>query len=780
MQELAEWNLGVSGLDAAADLRGDLSDFAPGSRNLIPEGQKEARPFRGLTIEGSSGSGGRKMVQIRDTWGSLDDDGATPGKGSLFSSVAEMLVYVGQGRVKLEGTWLGVLASNVLRFLLRWNGSYTDPKSGPYAAGLPELLAPTVGVVTNTSLYGAGNLNGTVSIRASRYRKTTGGRSRASAASDVVTVTNKAIYAVCDPIVSGQTHHIFFGTSDKLGAIGLHYRIARANPWTQQEYTEDDVERNVAITSVTSHDKLNAASGTFTAGDIGKLVENVSGYSIPAGTTITAVNSSTQVQLSASITVLSGGAGTVTLVSYVNSIRRAVVLNYKESDLIEETAWTLDFPPPTASHAFQLEGRMFLCSYADSRTMASETSDVPDASASPSSPGTALVASLVGQFESYDPRYPIYLPEKIIDVLGDGMESYKFVGGKNGIYAVQYLNVTNSAPATLTLLLRGEGIATPQNWCARQRAIYLYTGKGQPTRIVEGGVVDTSFAAKVRREMRDIEQADMVVFPIPNSNGVVYAAGTRAWMFDDATNRWSTELDLADQAVGSIISAVSTASRSLITIANGSTRTAYEFDEGDGSYIVGVGHYQESPQAGSIKIVQKITATGETDVTNKSGWLCIFANTLPTHDVAFTTNGDNEVLINAEILNDEYIGSYVLIKEAGTGGDWLYGRITAVDSPIQFQLGTPERDLGNSVALEAGGTTSNAYCLIAKRIFPFTINRHGTFEVESPELFIPGFSSYAVAMMLENDGVRAQPLRITLSGTVNNEEGWKRPSTQFG
>jgi hypothetical protein len=288
MQELAQWLFGTGGTDAAADLRGDLSDFAPGSRNLLPNGRKEARPFRGLTSAGAS-SGGRQMVQLKDSWGSLDDDGGTPGRGSLFSTVADMLAYIGQGQVKVQGTAIaGALASNLLRFLLKWNGSYTDAKSGPYAAGMPEPSAPQVGIVDG-DLYGAPNLSGTVSIKSARLNSVTGDRSRASETSDVLIVSGNSVWAKVDAAISGQTHHIFFGTKTLLGGIGLHYRIARANPFTNAEYTEADVERNTVITSVTGGDKLNAAAGTFSSGDIGKLVEGVSGLTIAAGTVVAEV-----------------------------------------------------------------------------------------------------------------------------------------------------------------------------------------------------------------------------------------------------------------------------------------------------------------------------------------------------------------------------------------------------------------------------------------------------------------------------------------------------------
>lgn len=775
--ELARWILGKTGLDAADDLRGDLSDYAAGSRNLMPSGLKQSRPFLGLTL---IGAGARLMFQMKNTWGGLDDDGATPGKGSLFSSVADMLVYIGQGQVKLENNNIvGAIASNVLRLLLKWNNSYTDVNSGPFAAGLPEPSAPAVGIVTS-SIYGAPNLSGTVSIKYARLRSTTGGRSRASATSLVLVLQDKAIYAVVPAIVSGQTYHIFFGTDTKLGGIGLHYRIARANPFTNDEYRETDVERTITITSITGTDKLNSAAG-FTAGDIGKLVENVSGFTFAAGTTIAEVISTSQVRLSAAIS--SGTSGSAKFVAYAGNIRRSVVLNWTPSDLVEETAWIYDFPPPTGSHAFQLENRMFVCSYADATGRATATSQVPDTSASSANPGTALIASIPNHFESYDPRYPIFLPEEVVDILSDGMESYKFIGGKNGIYAAQYLNVTNAAPLTLSVLLRGEGIAHPGNWCARERAIYLYTGKGQPVRIIEGGTIDKTFGAKVRQIMRNWTLAATHVTGHPNGGGVVYSNGREAYFYDEVTERWSTSLALNDEFSGNIVSSVSTQSRMLITLETGGVRSAYYFDEGTGSDIAGVGHYLDTPGPQLQKYIQRLRMSGVSDRIDKTIYLGIHANTIKTHiNDGSMVIGTNVLASVSSTFTNEFLGLYVLVRKAGPGGDVLFARVTEIISPTQIRLGPPVADLAESFGgggLSAAATISGAYVLFAFRIFPVKLNRTGTFEINSEEMFLPGFTSYAVSMYAPTLGINTQPLDFALDGMVNEEAGWALPSAKF-
>src|SRR4029079_7423826 len=127
------------------------------------------------------------------------------------------------------------------------------------------------------------------------------------------------------------------------------YRIARANPFTNAEYTEEDIERTISGLNTSSTDLLNDPAAGFTAGDIGKRVDAVSGFTVPAGTVIAEIISSSQVRISTPFTVTTG-TKSATFIAYAGGIDRSVVLNWKPADLIEETAWIYDFAPPAASH----------------------------------------------------------------------------------------------------------------------------------------------------------------------------------------------------------------------------------------------------------------------------------------------------------------------------------------------------------------------------------------------------------------------------------------------
>jgi len=247
MQSLVSYNFRE--FNDAADLRGAVSDFARGSMNQMPQGRSGYRPFRNNSAEGT---GSRLMFQVSDTFGGLDDYSAQEAKGSLFTSIADALVYIGHGQVSVEGANLtAIIATELLQVTLKWLGSYTAPESYTYVVG---LTAPTIGAVgaVSTSVPFTPITNGDYSFKIARLRETTGGKSKASATSAVLNLVAQGAYLVIPAASTGQTHWIIFVTDKGLGGIGLHYRIARANPYTGLEYTESDVQRSIATLSVTN------------------------------------------------------------------------------------------------------------------------------------------------------------------------------------------------------------------------------------------------------------------------------------------------------------------------------------------------------------------------------------------------------------------------------------------------------------------------------------------------------------------------------------------------
>lgn len=763
--DFANIKLGLRGFRSAPKLRGDADSLGPGSANLLIDAEGSLRPFRGLE---DAGNGSRIMVQLKDTYGGLDDVAAQEAAGSLFSWLAEMLAYVGYGQVSVEGTNItGAIASSLLRVLLKWNGSYTDPRSGPFVVGLNQPSAPTVGVLDNFTGT-APTMDGTYSFKIAWLRNPID-KSRASATSAVIVLRQKAAYLVIPSNPSGTTHLVVFVTKKNQGGLGLHYRLSSANPFTGAEFTIDDIERTLTNLSVTNgSDIVTASSASFTQADVGKRFHPVSaGFSVTNPTTITQVDSSTQIKLSNNVTVSSGSnPRSAKLISYAAEIDRSIALSWQESDLVEETAWIEDFPPPPASHVFPLDdiGVWGVITYADATADTDSTN-----------PGTAIQFSLPNNIGGYNPFHVLYLPEQVVDVLNRKGDSYNFIGCRNFIGVVQSLGyVDRAAPATMSVLFADRGIETPSNWCISRKALYIFASKGGLVRIVEGGGVDEDFAAPVRHYMKDWLQADTVINSYPDEQSIVSANGKEALIYNERDGVWSSPIYLSDFAPGNIISAVAAKGATYITMEDGANRDAYKFDTGTGSHVTGMSHYFNEPAPANAKTIQKVSASFLADNTDNPAYIHIHKNARKVRAFATMNTGNNTVAFSEVFVTDDMVGWYLLVLGAGAGGSPLLGRVTSVLNDQAVTLGTPEEDLNNSVDLDASTDVADAHCIVAYRIFKKSLTIKGEQTIMPMELYLAGFYSWAIGITLLTSGTEAAPLEIDVKGTINGENLWSQ------
>jgi len=197
--------------------------FAPGSRNQLVLGLGKSRPWRGLQSKGVN-TGGRKMVQVGNTWGSLRDIGPLHGAGSFFQDIGKSLWFIGGGQLNIEGVDLtGLSASTILQVAIAVNGVYDA--STTFDAGLPQPDTPDVGIIESPGVGYTGIINGPVSFKIARFRASTGGRSVASITSAVLVPANKSIRITFPLPSEGQKHWHVFSTQEGFGGIGLHYRL---------------------------------------------------------------------------------------------------------------------------------------------------------------------------------------------------------------------------------------------------------------------------------------------------------------------------------------------------------------------------------------------------------------------------------------------------------------------------------------------------------------------------------------------------------------------------
>jgi hypothetical protein len=80
------------------------------------------------------------MMNIAEDFASLGQESDVTAYGNIFN-VFSALFYIGKGLLRLAGVSLLVNASATLSLLVKRNGSYTDPQSGPWQSGLAQPSA---------------------------------------------------------------------------------------------------------------------------------------------------------------------------------------------------------------------------------------------------------------------------------------------------------------------------------------------------------------------------------------------------------------------------------------------------------------------------------------------------------------------------------------------------------------------------------------------------------------------------------------------------------------
>lgn len=204
--------------------------------------------------------------------------------GNIIQDIGNSVWGIGSGQPHKEGTdFSNFLLSSLLKVLIQVNGSYTDPSSGPYTAGLPQPSAPDVIVKTTPSSGFTGLINGAVSYKIARIRLSTGARSIASNTS-VVTVPVRKTNVITFPAAStGQTHWHLFATQHTFGGTGIHYQVSYNG-------VLDIPESTIAASSVDGVSR--SIEFEYRDGDLQATEAYLDDYPPPAGTHVARVESS--------------------------------------------------------------------------------------------------------------------------------------------------------------------------------------------------------------------------------------------------------------------------------------------------------------------------------------------------------------------------------------------------------------------------------------------------------------------------------------------------------
>lgn len=760
--KIVEIDYGEASSEETEILGGSPNAMNRASRNLIPFGVTSLRGFRGL-FNHTDTVGRRQMFSFGDTWAALDDViigmVVTKGGGSIFRSYFGSGIICGNGQVSFDGDdTAGLFASSLPKIALKVNDAYS--LANTFFLGVGESSAPQIFVLSSPGSI-VPNITGSLSVQIAWFRTTTFDRSRASEMSATVIPAGTPVGLVIPLAPEGDPATItlvIFATELGSGGEGLTHRLVRPNPYTQLEYLERDIQRNVAGLSVTiSTDIVNATSAVFEASDAGKRIAVTSGGAVfPLPTTILEYISPTQVKVSQAATTGSASF-TADVISYVNGVDRGILLNYSESNLSDEAAWIDDFPPPPCSHVGELDKVYVYCTGPDTKTGVD------------TSGGTVLQFSNRNYPGSVNPFWRISVPQSVVDIQNRAGDAYMFVGMSLMVIALQYVESTDdTAPATGTVILRGQGILTPYNWCFGGHGLYLFTQRGT-VRITEGGAIDTSFFAKFTYLTRTWDQRKTVLSYDPNTQSVVYAHEGISLLYNEETGHTSCRLYLSDYAEGNMISSATTATELLVTMEVGedltSVRSLFTFDQGNSSFVAGITDYF-APAPESAKMLNAIYALFHADTTSSKAYFILQRNYQPQ----FVTDGAM-VAHSAHFATDQvtftsaHVGYYLLVKP--TGADEFLARITSIVGPHEVILGTPEYDITLAHAFPAAADMSDSYAILAYYIAQKDVTDVGLQEIVNQSFYLPGCYGVACGIAFTTDGSIGTPTMAYVDAEVD-------------
>jgi hypothetical protein len=328
--------------------------MASGSENVMLSGSGKTQVFKGVTSK-SPKLGGIVMMNVAEDFASLGQASDVTAYGNVFN-VFSALFYIGKGLLRLAGVSLLVNASATLSLLVKRSGSYTDPLSGPWQAGLAQPSAPTIQVVSPPAGF-TGKVNGVVSVVIWRIRSTTGAVSIHSEISNIVTAANESIgVALPLPDANGQDYWGIGVTLNAEGRTGSHFELVEV----PESQVSESISRTDVVTDSTLLDITSATAG-FTSSHIGWTVVLSGGTPACSLTTyVTAVPAANTLTLAAMPPTTSTGVH-MTLSRGVGGTGRSVVIEWRDGDLVgKPLAPTRAFPPPEGLFAGSLEDVTFV------------------------------------------------------------------------------------------------------------------------------------------------------------------------------------------------------------------------------------------------------------------------------------------------------------------------------------------------------------------------------------------------------------------------------------
>jgi hypothetical protein len=578
--------------------------MAEGSENAMLTAAGKIVGHKGVTMRGGGAKGGFAMSNVAETFASVGQDSDLSGYGNVMNVFAA-LFYIGKGLVRLAGQSLLVNASATLSLLIKRSGSYTDPGSGPWQAGLAEPSAPIIRAVTPPAGL-SGKVTGTVSVVIWRIRSTTGAVSNHSPVSNIVAASGQSI-AITFPLkdANGQDAWGIGVTKQIEGRTGSHFELTEIlEAELTDSLTRSDVATNAASLDITS------ATGGFTSAHIGWTV-TLSGGSpaLSHSSYVTAVPDANTLTIAALPPSTSTGV-TMILGVAVEGTARTAVVEWRDGDLANKPfAPDRDFPPPSALFAGTLEDVLFVDgAYADAVSATSSTVR-----------GTAIAPSEPGRPESFSPDTVIFTDDTPTCLLkGDGLY-WRF--GRNSVNVIKYLG--GEKPLSVEHIWTGIGIDHQHQACLGEggRPYFWPVGRGL-MRVGDDALPEGDFAAPVADDLAACTDAAKRVVGWDGVHHVVVACyEKRAWPYFASLGRWGAPANFEGTAMGNIRSAVTEGNQLLLVDDNDDI---WEWNVGTGSVVRLVTPWK--PSVGGMDTIAAVVASVRADNTTEPVTLEVFAD----------------------------------------------------------------------------------------------------------------------------------------------------------
>lgn len=266
-----------------------------------------------------------------------------------------------------------------------------------------------------------------------------------------------------------------------------------------------------------------------------------------------------------------------TALTTVDGIPRSVELEWSDGGLLPILVPTDNYPPPSCSHAVQLEDvTLAIGCYGDSASQIGA-----DGSAGSSGTGgNAIALSLAGFPEAYPPDQLLFLPEAPIHVMQRPADRYAYTLMRNAIASLTWTG--GSLPVSMEIVWENLGCRQPHHAVNINGRLYAYAG-GKLVRMGIGGEPEDDWSDPIQRHVASFNPDNVVVGYDSTLKTFVCMHGQDVYPFHVTDEKWGSPLRMSTFASGNVASCVTVDNHLKLSLNNAGVFSLYDFHVGGGT-----------------------------------------------------------------------------------------------------------------------------------------------------------------------------------------------------